>query len=366
MSGDRKFKMAIPVLGGVFLSLFLLSCAEVQVQTISPPPPSAKLRVWVLPLTGAAPLGGWETPHAQFANRQWRAIRQILEATGIYEMPRREEVRAAIGNQIISPVNWKANQWATAKRVGRALFAEYIMTIERDYNKGIRFYQTSMINLETGKQFKVSLRVPVGPEHREEWQSIAKVAYAEIFKDAKSDMLATSLRKTRRSSGSQPFKTEEPLPEAAPPRQVEFVTPQREESSPPRIRVAVYDLSASDPFKIAALILSEGLREELFRLGNFTLVNRENLATVLNEMGLQQTGLIDEKQAIQAGKGLAAGQIVLGQLGSLGNTLVLNVKRVDVETQTTVSLGSIKCSIGKEEELLAGLPALARKLAGKP
>lgn len=334
-------------------------------QNISPPPPSAKLRVFVLPLTGNPPPGGWKTPHAQFANRQWRAVRQILEGTGIYEMPRRDEVRAAIGEQTISSVNWKATQWAMAKRVGRALFAQYVMTIERDYNRGIGFYQTSMINLETGKQFKVSLRVPLGPEHREEWQSVGRVAYEELFKDAKSDMLATSLKRTRLTSSSLPPKTEEPLPPARPPREVELPTPQKEESSPARIRVAVYDLSASDPYRIAALILSEALREELFRLGYFTLVNRENLSTVLNEMGVQQTGLIDEKKAIQAGKGLAATQIVLGQLGSLGNTLVLHVKRVDVETQKTESLGSIKCSVGKEEEILAGIPELVRKLAGK-
>ena len=100
-------------------------------------------------------------------------------------------------------------------------------------------------------------------------------------------------------------------------------------------------------------------------MGAFSLVNRENMDQVLNEMGLQQTGLVEEGQAVRAGKGLAAAQIVLGQFGVLGSTSVLQVKRIDVETQGTLAVGSLRCSQGREEELLAGLSDLARKLAGK-
>jgi hypothetical protein len=132
-----------------------------------------------------------------------------------------------------------------------------------------------------------------------------------------------------------------------------------------RTRLAIYDFEAPEPFKTVALILSEALREELFRLGNFTLVNRENIVQVMNEMGLQQSGLVDEKQAVQAGKGMAARQIIMGKFGVLGNTSVLQAKRVDVETQGTLALSSLKCELGKEEEMLVRLPDLARKLVGK-
>ena len=132
-----------------------------------------------------------------------------------------------------------------------------------------------------------------------------------------------------------------------------------------KTRLAVLDLNTSEPFKVVALILSEALREEIFRMGTFSLVNRENMDQVLNEMGLQQTGLVEERQAVRAGKGLAAAQIVLGQFGSLGGTSVLQVKRVDVETQGTLAVGSLRCPKGREEELLAGLADLARKLTGK-
>jgi hypothetical protein len=131
-----------------------------------------------------------------------------------------------------------------------------------------------------------------------------------------------------------------------------------------RKRLAVYDLETSEPLKVVALILSESLREELIRLGSFALVNRENLVQVLKEIELQMTGLVDEKQAVKVGKGLAANQIVLGRYGALGNTAILQAKRIDVESQGTLAMGSLKCSQGREDELLAHMSDLARKLAG--
>ena len=82
--------------------------------------------------------------------------------------------------------------------------------------------------------------------------------------------------------------------------------------------LAVYDLDTVEPYRVVALILSEALRQELFKLGLFQVVNRENIVKVLEEMALQQTGLVDEKEAAKAGKGLAAQQIVLGRYGILG------------------------------------------------
>jgi len=131
-----------------------------------------------------------------------------------------------------------------------------------------------------------------------------------------------------------------------------------------RKRLAVYDLETVESLRVVGLILSEALREELIRLGHFALVNRENLVQVLKEIELQMTGLVDEKQAVQVGKGLAANQIVMGRYGALGKTAILQAKRVDVESQGTLAMGSLKCSQGQEDELLAQMSDLARKLAG--
>ena len=409
MGQKKKFTMASFLLGVFFLSLFMGGCAEVRLHTIPAPPPSAKLRVLVLPLTGAAPPGDWKDSHKEFARHQVGAIRNILRGTGIYEMPTNEEFRTVVGQQEFTNYEWRKNDSALAKRVGRAVFADYVMFIERDFNAGVRFRQVELINLETGKHFRVSLRVPMGGKYNEEWVQIGRLALREIFQEAKSDMLDTAMRKSHLSTagiprpaaegGKEPVspslrttskEPQKPAPSAEggkepvapslrtpskepqkpaplPPvvRQVDLEEALKERPAPGRALVAVYDFNTSEPLRVPALILSEALRAELFRQGYFTLVNRENMVQVLNEMGVQQTGLVDEKKAVQAGKGLAVHQIVLGQFGALGKTLLLQVKRIDLATQATLSFGSLKCPLGKEDEMLASLSQLARELAGR-
>jgi hypothetical protein len=311
-----------------------------------------------------------------------------------------------------------------------------------------------MIGVKSGRQFRSLVRIPI--THGTDYQKMFSAAYRNIFREAKGDMMATAIRKSRVSSleGADPAKAEPkgikeskasppapaaeksksqdpgkiPLvpapsspapsssrmamppakekPSAARPTPAPSPTPmarapgsfaqpsmptagkpapsesqtlpekpgtsidleqilKAEASAAGKTRLAVYDLNTSESFKVVALILSEALREEIFRMGAFSLVNRENMEQVLSEMGLQQTGLVEERQAVRAGKGLAAAQIVLGQFGTLGSMSMLQVKRIDVETQGTLAIGSLRCAKGREEELLDGLSDLARKLAGK-
>lgn len=129
-------------------------------------------------------------------------------------------------------------------------------------------------------------------------------------------------------------------------------------------KLVVYDFDTTDHYRTVALILAEALREEVFKLKQFVLVNREDLQKVLEEMALQQTGLIDEKQAVKTGKGMAANQVVTGRLGQLGRTFVMQAKRVDVETFGTLGLASARFTEGQEDEVLNKLPEFAKALAG--
>jgi hypothetical protein len=146
--------------------------------------------------------------------------------------------------------------------------------------------------------------------------------------------------------------------------QVDLEKALRAEAQPEaRKRLAVYDLDSVPQYRIVALILSEALREELLKLRLYRLVNRENIVKVLEEMALQETGLVDEKAAVKAGKGLAAQQIVLGRYGTLGKTSVLQAKRLEVETQSDLAIGSLKCEAGREDELLQHMADLAREIS---
>jgi hypothetical protein len=73
---------------------------------------------------------------------------------------------------------------------------------------------------------------------------------------------------------------------------------------------------------------------------------------------------VDEKQIVQLGKWLSANEAVTGRLAVLGTAYVLQAKRTDIKTLGTLGLGSLKCAAGQEDELLSGMPELARKLVG--
>jgi hypothetical protein len=372
---DDKNLRKVFILGALLLPLFLAACAEIPLNPLPEPPPTAKLRVFIQPIS--SPDVKWMISHEEFAKREFHRMQIMLERTGIYQVVAEREAQDVLGGKWYAEKDWAARwaskDWQLARQVGKAVHAEYALILERSgrERERIRYWYMMLINIETGKKFKISVPFPMGD--RERTQEIVRVSYRELFNEAKSDMMNTAFRKGRKRAGLATPKTPivvaaTPAVSPAPPKvkEVDLEKALRAETmSEGRTKLAIYDLEAPEPFKTVALILSEALREELFRLGRFTLVNRENIVQVMTEMGLQQSGLVDEKQAVQAGKGMAARQIIMGKFGILGNTSVLQAKRIDVETQGTLALSSLKCVQGKEEELLNSLPELARKLIGK-
>jgi len=405
---NRFSKLVIYVLTAVSF-LLLNSCAEIQLKAISSPPPTAKLRVYVLPITGPFPFrsGTWGTPHKEFVAKNIRGVERFLEQTSIYEVVPARDVEEVLGGQDFTYREMEKNGWILARQIGKALYAEYVLIIERslepDKMGRADFYFTiTMINTSTSKRFETRARMDTfDTSSSEKMTEIIKKVYRTVFLSAKNDMFETAIRKSENIH--TPYKelaaaTAPKPPVAAPPPEIKTQAPppvpEKPVTSPETKRIAaapkpdpakpvdtasvkpshedisgmdrlvIYDIEAPEQYKTVALILTEVLREELFLLNRFILVNRENLLDVLREMALQQSGLIDEKQAIKAGKGLAANQVVTGSLGILGKTYLLNTKRIDVETFATLGIASTRFSKGEEEDALSRLPGLAKSLVG--
>ncbi len=416
------FFCCLAVLGIVFPA----SCAKIHINTIPLPPQTAKLRVYVQPLTGH---GTWNTTHAEFVSWTTAYVERYLKETGIYEVASKEDIRAALNGQDFSRWSLEQDDWRLAKEIGRALHADYAMIIERDIGGaagGLDFtIENVMINIETGRKYTASKHISrITRSDRARSSALVREAHQDIFRSAKQDMLATAIKKGKlarqktetvaagpasASSSTPATVTRQKDKQSEIPRKPDQIAavqkqdPQRsstkatrteEPTEPPRqpvfqksaergpaqesagekptmslpgpakgTKLAVFDLDSPENFRTVALILTEALREELFLLQKFTLVNREDLAKVLQETALQQSGLIDEKQAIKTGKGLAANQVVTGRLGMLGKTYILQAKRVDVETLATLGLTSAKFSEGQEEEVLSKMKDLAKRLA---
>jgi hypothetical protein len=392
--------------------LFLLAvlvtaaCAEIRVSAIPEPAASPKLRVYVEPFTTFAEPDkhgkpGWDTPHEEFVETQVRLVEKYLAQTGIYEIVSREDVRAAVGDQKLSRYSMERNNWALAKKIGKAVHADYVMVLERGTNSLLRekYFFNALVNVETGAKFGVQYSFEKrGIQGR--MKEIVRASYRDIFKSAKDDLFATAMKKSERIGSSSKSASTPETVESPPVKQEEVRQPevkitqdQRGESAPmaaavspdktekwivkndyedaltqdqgvsAKTKLVVYDLDSPEQYKPAALILSESLREEMFKLKKFTLVNREDLEQVLKEMALQQTGLIDEKDAVKTGRGMAANQVVTGKMGILGKTFVLQAKRINVETFATLGLASTKFGQGHEEEAFDKMQDFAKHLA---
>jgi hypothetical protein len=366
---QNNFFLLLPCL--IFV-LLMSACTELRLRTIPSPEPSAKLRVLFLPMTDTLFRGGsWAIPHSVYAEQIAVPVRMFLRRTGIYEVVPQEDIKTVLGETAIESIHWDTGDWKAARQVGRALHADYVIICRRGF-QGFVYFRMLLINLETGKVYETSdhpgSNLSGRAQIQEEYRKIVQASYREIFNQAKGDMLVTALRKGRTIHTAPP----PPLTAAVqkPPLQGKVLQEKAgplimegKESGKPRI--VVYDLETPPPMQVAGLIITEALREEIYKVGSFDIVNREDLSRAIDEMKLQQSGLVQEQGAVQMGRWLAAKQSVTGRLGSLGSSTVLQTKRTDIETMGTLSFGSLTAPAGREEDFLNGLPELARKLLQK-
>jgi hypothetical protein len=384
--------------------LFFLLCAsaaaEVKIASLQQPPPTAKLRVFVTALTMESKFTKrpvfWPVSPEEFDRKQKNAIDERLRQQGIYEVVNSRDIRTVIGDQKIAAWEWLADDGALVRKVGRALHADYALVSQRSFTIHLQF-DTRFINLTTGQEFSASGYVPpamfrfmTDDQKKQAGAEVIKIQFRQIFHDAKNDLIRTAIRKGRLAAKEPAAMSEPALPpvklqpeqesqkEAARPQKTaadghlseKQLTFEKEleqalaagDDKTDKSRLVVYDFDAAERMKVVGLILAEALREEFHKLGGFVLVNRENILKIMDEYKLQQTSLVDEKQAVKVGKWLAANEAVTGHLAMLGKTSILQVKRVDIKTLGTLALGSLKCPAGREDELLDQMRELARQL----
>jgi hypothetical protein len=109
--------------------------------------------------------------------------------------------------------------------------------------------------------------------------------------------------------------------------------------------------------------LTDRLRSYLVNTGEFNVVERGQMESLLQEQGFQQTGCTSTECAVEVGKLLNVQEIVAGAVGKIGAKYTLDVRCLSVET------GKIQSSIvqeysGNSEGLLDVIELIAHQLAG--
>jgi len=383
---DKRNAILRAALMSIVFACFLLlyGCATTgqQLGTIPLPTETNKLRVFVCPVSDNTM---WRITHEEYVKNHYRTTARFLSRKDIYEVVPFKDVASVLGKEWSRDPHLQRSDWALARQAAKALHADYIMAIERGHlgNK-TPYLEIAMINTENGKKFK-KLEMTPG-RIPDDLLTTIKAAYRSVFIEAQNDMLATAIKKGRLTRNRKGSLAEESPSTAITSKPAEAVDKQKQPldqlsddkakelikdpstfytedtSATGKTKLVVYDFASSQNLNVIALILSEALREELYRMGKYTLVNRDNLSQFMDEFKLQQSGLVDEKEAVKIGKWLAAQESVTGRIDVLGGSYVLFAKRTDITSLGTLSIVSVKCPVGEEENLLKEMTLLAAKL----
>ncbi len=98
-----------------------------------------------------------------------------------------------------------------------------------------------------------------------------------------------------------------------------------------RERIAVLDFAPSNVPEGIAASVTDMLSTELVNTRLFEVIERMQVKKILNEQGLQKTGITESETAVEIGKMLNIKRVVIGNVGKLGQSLVVTMKLVSVE-----------------------------------
>ncbi|MCG6536947.1 MAG: hypothetical protein L7F78_20140, partial [Syntrophales bacterium LBB04] len=205
MLSSIKYSLASAAL---FFMLVPPAQAEIRLGKIPPPSSTSKLRVFVLAVSGLRTSGDWKRSHEDYTRKTVSAVRKFLNTTGIYEVIPDKEIQSVVETKEVNNRQWERDDWALALRAGNALHAEYVLVAERSQNG---YFTLTLTNLETGVRFKSAGYPLRNDDHRD----FIKESYRKLFRESRSDLLITALKKGRKSirqetSQNGPVKAPEP------------------------------------------------------------------------------------------------------------------------------------------------------------
>jgi len=81
---------------------------------------------------------------------------------------------------------------------------------------------------------------------------------------------------------------------------------------------------------------SETLTTKLVKVSEITVLERENLSKILEEIKFQKSGMVDEKTAVETGKMYGVDVMVFGSFQSVGDSLRISARFVDIKTRKVI------------------------------
>ena len=113
--------------------------------------------------------------------------------------------------------------------------------------------------------------------------------------------------------------------------QVESQMIQQSTQGTGKLVVAIIDLEGRGISALEAQTLTDRMRSELVSTGAVTIVERGQMAEILDEQGFQQTGCVSSECAVEVGKLLGVSQMATGSIGKIGTSYTIDVRMFAVQ-----------------------------------
>jgi TolB-like protein len=101
----------------------------------------------------------------------------------------------------------------------------------------------------------------------------------------------------------------------------------------------------SKDIKFLSSAIPESVSTTLSENEDISVVERRNLGRVIDELSLEQTGLVDTKDVSRAGRLAKADVLILGSVSGDRNNVILTMKAVDVATGKVLDGKTVKASM---------------------
>ena len=138
-----------------------------------------------------------------------------------------------------------------------------------------------------------------------------------------------------------------------------FAQPQ---SAPPTVAIAEVTARGNAGSDLAS-DMSDALTEQLVAGARLRVVERQQMAKVMKEQMLVQSGVISDEVQIKVAQLVGARFIVLGTVGTKGRSYVVSLRALDSSSAQVAFSESLK--VGSDEQVEAGAKQLARRMEEK-
>jgi TolB-like protein/TM2 domain-containing membrane protein YozV len=128
-------------------------------------------------------------------------------------------------------------------------------------------------------------------------------------------------------------------------------------------RVAIMDFRAIGAPALFGEAIAENLRNALVQQQKFVVVERAQIQQALKELSFGSSGFVDGKQAVEIGRLVGAGVIVVGSVTKIGSTYTVNARFIDVKTGVAKDARSMKTA--NEDNLADVVDELAVALSSR-